>query len=219
MSETCLIVGAGPGIGLACARLFAGEGYDLALAARRPQKLAEAVDELRKTSGREIRSYAVDTGDEASLIQLVSEVRAAQTDPSVVIFNAAAAQMGRPTNIPAARLMDELRANVVGGLVLAQQFAPAMKAAGRGTILFTGGGFAYEPSTDYASLSMAKAALRNLAYTLAQELGASGIHVGTVTVHGIVQGGTHFDPALIARSFLKLHQQPKGHFDIEAIYK
>jgi NAD(P)-dependent dehydrogenase (short-subunit alcohol dehydrogenase family) len=219
MSGTCLIVGAGPGIGLACAKLFAAEGYDLALAARRPQKIADAVSELRKTSGRNVQSYAADAGDESSLAALVAQVRSAQGEPAVAIFNAASAQMGRPTTLPAARVMDEFRANVLGGLVLAQQLAPAMKAAGRGTILFTGGGFAYEPSTDYSSLSMAKAALRNLAYTLAQELGGSGIHVGTVTVHGFVQAGTHFDPALIAHSFLKLHRQPKGHFDIEAIYK
>ncbi|MGQ0622494.1 MAG: SDR family NAD(P)-dependent oxidoreductase [Panacagrimonas sp.] len=219
MAETCLIVGAGPGIGMACARLFAREGFDLALALRRPARLVDAVADLRRDSGREIRAYAADAGDEASLTQLIADVRAAQSDPSVVIFNAASAQMGRPIGLDATRLLDELRANLVGGLVLAQQVAPAMKAAGGGTLLFTGGGFAYEPSMVYASLSMAKAALRNLAYTLAQELGGSGIHVGTVTVHGFVQAGTHFDPALIANSFLKLHQQPKGHFDIELIYK
>lgn len=219
MAETCLIVGAGPGIGMACARLFAREGFDLALAVRRPARLTDAVADLRRDSGREVRTYTADAGDEASLTQLIAEVRAAQSDPAVVIFNAASAQMGRPISIPAARLLAEVRANVIGGLVLAQQVAPAMKAAGRGTILFTGGGFAFEPATDYASMSMAKAALRSLAYTLAQELGSSGIHVGTVTVHGIVQAGTHFDPALIANSYWKLHQQPKGHFDIELAYK
>lgn len=219
MAETCLILGAGPGIGLACARVFAHEGYDLALAVRRPGRLDEAVRDLRKDTGREVRTYASDAGNADSVAGLVREVTATQGAPSVVIFNAASAQMGRPTALPPERLLEELRTNVVGGLVLAQQVAPAMRAAGRGTLLFTGGGFAYEPSTDYASMSMAKAALRNLAYTLAQELGSSGVHVGTVTVHGFVQAGTRFDPALIANSFLTLHQQPKGHFDIELIYK
>lgn len=219
MAETCLIVGAGPGIGLACAQLFAGEGFDLALAARQPQKLEVAAGELAKASGRMVRCYAADAGEAGSLARMVGEVRAAQADPAIVIFNAAAAQMGRPTTIPPERLIEEFRANVVGALVLAQLFAPAMTAAGRGTLLFTGGGFAYEPSTDYASMSLAKAALRNLTYTLAQELGGSGVHVATVTVHGFVQAGTHFDPSLIAQSYLKLHRQPKGHFDIELIYK
>ena len=219
MAETCLILGAGPGIGLACARVFAHEGYDLALAARRPGRLDEAVRDLRKDTARDVRTYAADAGDADSVAGLVREVSAAQGAPSVVIFNAASAQMGRPTALPPERLLEELRTNVVGGLMLAQQVAPAMRAAGRGTLLFTGGGFAYEPSTDYASMSLAKAALRNLAYTLAQELGSSGVHVGTVTVHGFVQAGTRFDPALIANSFLALHRQPKGHFDIELIYK
>lgn len=219
MAEVCLIVGAGPGIGQACAMTFAHAGYDIALAARRPERLSAAAAEVAQKTGRVARGYSSDTGDEAALNKLVADVRIAQGDPAVLIFNAASAKMGRPTTIPPQRLADEFRANVLGALVLAEQVAPAMKAAGRGTILITGGGFAQEPSADYASLSMCKAALRNLTYTLAQELGGSGIHVATVTVHGFVQTGTHYDPDRIAQNYLRLHRQPKGHFDIEFVYK
>jgi len=62
-----------------------------------------------------------------------------------------------------------------------------MKARRRGSIFFTGGSFAYEPAAEYSSLSLGKAALRNLTYSLAQELGAHDIHVATVTVYGFVQ--------------------------------
>ena len=94
-----------------------------------------------------------------------------------------------------------------------------MREAGHGTILFTGGGFAHEPSAPYASLSSDKAALRNLTYSLAQELGGYGIHVATVTVYGFLQVGTHFDPQRIAETYVQLHRQPRGHFDIEVTYK
>jgi short-subunit dehydrogenase len=219
VAETCLIVGAGPGIGQACASAFAVEGYDIALAARKPERVQAIAQDVQAKTGRTARAYTADAGDEASLRQLVADVRAAQGDPSVLIFNAAIAQMGRPTTLSAARVADEFRANVLGALVLAQELSPAMKAAGRGTILLTGGSFAIEPSADYASLSMSKAALRSLAHSLAQELGGFGIHVATVTVYGLVPRNTPFDPARIARSFLDLHRQPKGHFDIEAVYR
>ncbi|MGB0955531.1 MAG: SDR family NAD(P)-dependent oxidoreductase [Panacagrimonas sp.] len=218
MAEVCLIVGAGPGIGRACALAFANQGYDIALAARHPQKLKSIASEV-KLGERAAEVYQADAGNEASLIQLVSEVRARQGDPAVLIFNAADAEMARPTQIPPSRLLEEFRANVVGALVLAEQVAPGMRAVGKGTILITGGGFAQEPSTDYASLSLCKAALRNLTYTLAQELGHDGIHVATVTVHGLVQTGTHYDPDVIAQTYLRLHKQTKGHFETEAVYK
>lgn len=219
MAEVCLIVGAGPGIGRACALTFARAGYDIALASRRPERLSSIAAEVAQKTGRIARGYSADAGDEATLNKLVADVRLAQGDPAVLIFNAASAQMGRPTTIPPQRLAEEFRANVLAALVLSEQVAPAMKAAGRGTILLTGGGFAQEPAADYASLSMCKAALRNLTYTLAQELGGAGIHVATVTVHGFVQTGTHFDPERIALHYLGLHQQAKGHFDIEVVYK
>ena len=108
---------------------------------------------------------------------------------------------------------------VIGALVAAQEAMPAMKTKNRGTILFTGGGFAYEPAMNYASLSLSKAALRNLTYSLAQELGAFGIHVATVTVYGFVQSGTHYDPGRIAEAFIRLHRQAPGHFQTEIVYK
>jgi short-subunit dehydrogenase len=85
--------------------------------------------------------------------------------------------------------------------------------------LFTGSGFASEPVANYASLSIGKAALRSLANTLAQELGADDIHVATVTVQGFVQSNTRFDPHRIAQAYVKLHKQGKGSFDNETIYK
>ena len=100
-----------------------------------------------------------------------------------------------------------------------QALAADFRVAGGGSLLFTGGGLADHPTADYASLSLCKAALKSLTHTLAQEYGVHGIHVATVTVHGFVQQGTHFDPHLIAQSFIKLHRQPKGRFDIELVYR
>ncbi len=218
-APACFIVGAGPGIGQACARLFAAEGYDVALIARRPQKLNESIQELRKLSGRRIEAYAADAASETELLQAIAAATSSLGAPALLIYNAAHAELGKPTTIPVERLVGEFRVNVAGALLAARAVAPAMVRRGSGSILFTGGGSAYEPAAEYAALSLCKAALRSLTYTLAQELGRSGVHVGMVTVFGFVQPGTHFDPDRIAQSYLKLHQQDQGHFDIEAIYR
>lgn len=219
MGESCLVVGAGPGIGQAVGLAFALEGYEVALMSRNPGRLAEACAEIRKKSGRQARAYTADAGNDASLRGAIAKAGKDLGEPAVLVFNAASAEMGRPTTIPTDRLLSEFQANVAGALTCARAVAPAMIEKRRGTILFTGGGFAYEPAAEFASLSLCKAALRSLTYTLAQELGVHGVHVATVTVYGFVQSGTKFDPQNIAQSFLHLHRQPKGHFDIERVYK
>lgn len=218
-APSCFIIGAGPGIGAALAEAFANEGYDIALMSRGPRKLLDTCAELRKSTGRVINAYAADAGDEVALRQGIDAARHVFGDPEVLIYNAAVSNLETPTRIPMDRLIDEFRVNVAGALVATQELAPAMIKGKKGTILFTGGGFAYEPAMKYASLSLGKAALRSLAYTLAQELGAHGVHVATVTVHGFLQAGTRFDPHRIVQAYLWLHRQPKGHFDIEKIYK
>ena len=219
MTGHCLIIGAGPGIGTALAYAFAHEGYNISLMARQPQKLAETCSEVAKKTGRQISSHRCDAGNETSIRSAIAHARKEFGEIDVLIYNAAGAAMGKPTTIPASRLIEEFQVNVGGALVAAREVAGPMREAKRGTILITGGGFAHEPASEFASLSLGKAALRSLTYTLAQELGASGIHVASVTVYGFVQTGTKFDPHQIARVYLELHRQPKGHFDTERVFK
>ena len=218
-TPSCLIVGAGPGIGQACARVFATAGHDVGLLLRHPARVEEIVRDLRQATGRRIRSYAADASVETSLAAGIAAACAELGEPDVLIYNAASTQRGRPTTLSGDQLIEDFRVNVAGALMAAKAVAPAMIRRGSGSILFTGGGSAYEPAADYAALSLGKAALRSLTYTLAQELGRSGIHVGMVTVFGFVQPGTHFDPQLIAETYLRLHRQPKGHFEIESVYR
>ncbi|MEK6806619.1 MAG: SDR family NAD(P)-dependent oxidoreductase [Pseudomonadota bacterium] len=215
---SCLIVGAGPGIGQALALAFAREGFAIALCARNAGKLLAIQEDVRETGGH-AEVFSADAGDESALRTMLAQVTKALGAPQVLIYNASAGAIGKPLALMRERLLQEFQVNVASALMLAQEVAPAMKTAGRGTIIFTGGSFAYEPAANYSSLSLGKAALRNLTFSLAQELGASGIHVGTVTVYGFVQPGTHFDPSHIAEAFVTLHRQPKGHFQIEHVYR
>lgn len=215
----CVVIGAGPGIGQAVAFAFAQEGMNVSLMARRPERLAEACAEIKKKTRRAASAHRVDAASEPSIRSALAHARKEFGEVDVLVFNAAHTAMGKPTSLSVDTLMDEFRANVAGALVAAKDVAVGMRERRSGTILFTGGGFAYEPAAEYASLSLDKAALRSLAYTLAQELGRDGVHVATVTVYGIVQAGTKFDPHRIAQSFVDLHQQPKGHFDTETLYK
>lgn len=215
----CCVVGAGPGIGIAVADAFAAVGCEISLLSRKPQRLAPMMAELRKRTGREALALEADAADPASLRSALGAAAARFGDIGILVYNVASHGTARPLALTPERVVEDFHSNVVGALVAAQTVAPAMRRARRGTMLFTGGGFAYEPSANYASLSIGKSALRNLTYSLAQELGNDGIHVATVTVYGFIQSGTHFDPQRIAQRYVDLHRQPRGHYETEVIYK
>lgn len=219
MKGVCLILGVGPGIGRSCALAFAREGYDLALASRTPQQLQGTINEIQANFGVRAAAFEADATDESSIARLVAETTRELGPIEVAIYNVASFDKGKPSEVGTDALINDFRLNVVGAQLLAKQVAPAMKAAQRGTLIFTGGGFAYAPAAMYSSLALGKAALRNLTFSLAQELGQFGIHVATVTVFGFTQPGTHFDPSRIAESYVKLHRQPKGKFETELVYK
>jgi len=111
-----------------------------------------------------------------------------------------------------------LTANVTGALACVREVVPAMRAAGRGTILLTGGGMALQPVMQLAAVGVAKAAQRSLFQSLAAELSPDGIHVAMVTIQGMVKEGGPFDPALIAEAHFRLHEQSRDDWQAEVFF-
>jgi len=100
------------------------------------------------------------------------------------------------THLQAAYAVD-----VISAIVVAQVAAPAMRAAGFGTILVTGGGFADHPIPALATVSLGKAALRSAATMLGADLEQDGIRVAKLTIAGTIVAGTSFDPERIAERY------------------
>lgn len=216
--KICVVVGAGPGVGLAVAKRFGREGFELALVSRRAEALAQYVANLEQT-GLTAHAFPADAADFDSLAQALTQIKAQLGHPEVLVYNAALIKPGPPSTLLIEDLTAAFRVNVAGAFVCAQQVIPEMKARQHGTILFTGGGLALNPYPAYASLAASKAALRNLTYSLGAELEADGIQVATVTIAGYVQPGTHFDPDLIAEKYWELHGQRPGHREREIVYR
>ena len=190
----------------------------LALLARKASSLEQYVEQL-KTDGMDAQAFSADAGDKDSLTQALTEVQKALGAPTVLVYNAAVYMPGVPTKLSPEDLITSLRINLVGALIAVQQVVPAMQQSQRGTILFTGGGLATNPSAENTALGIGKAAIRHLSFDLAQELTPKGIHVATVTIYGGVQAGTHFDPDTIAEEYWKLHVQPEGSWETEVAYR
>src|SRR4051794_29477894 len=161
-----LLVGAGPGLGAAVARRFAREGYRLTLAARSEPGVA---GELREARAR-VAVIRADAGDAGALRAALEPLFAAPDAPGVVIYSAALAASDDVLTVTPDRLAEAYAVDVIGAVVTAQVAVPAMRAAGGGTLLFTGGGFADGLPVGFATLSLGKLALRAAATMLAREL-------------------------------------------------
>jgi short-subunit dehydrogenase len=195
-----LLVGAGPGLGLAVARRFAVGGYRVTLLARSSDGLGSLTESLADT-GAEVGTIEADAGDPERMGARLAELYRRDGAPGVTIYNAV---MGAPDQLlssSVAHLQAAYSVDVVSAIVVAQVASPAMKAAGFGTMLVTGGGFADHPISALATLSLGKAALRSAATMLGADLQPDGIRVATLTIAGRIVAGTPFDPERIAQRY------------------
>ena len=105
---------------------------------------------------------------------------------------------------------------VLGARVAANVVLPELRD-GRGSLLFTGGGFALHPSKEYASLSVGKAALRAYVQVLHDQLAGTHVHTTTVTITKGIGSEARFDAAALARAYLELHHQPETEWQPELV--
>jgi short-subunit dehydrogenase len=138
--------------------------------------------------------------------------------PDVVVYNAALLASDSILSSDADYLLSAHAVNVVGAITAAQVFTAAMRQAGAGTFLATGGGLALAPHTDYGTLSLGKAGLRAAVQLLHDELKPAGVHVAVITVAGAIDRETGLDPDRIADTYWALHTQPVAQWSSETVF-
>lgn len=231
-TPTCLIVGAGDGVGSAIARAFAREGLAVCVT-RRPRhldKLESLVAAIREDGG-EAHAFGVDARDEAEMIALIDRIEAEIGPLAVVVFN-----IGANVRFPITETTAQVYSKVwemaaLAGFFTGREAARVMTPRGKGTILFTGATASTRGGSGFSAFAGAKAALRQLAQSMARELGPQGIHVAHVVVDGMIDGTfarsiapdiqTLLDedailkPDEIAKNYVWLHNQQRSAWTFE----
>ena len=210
-----LIAGVGDGVSASLARLLAGEGYDLALAARNRQKLAALAQET---------GASVHVCDVAQPADVEALFVALPRDPAVVIYNPSYRVRGPVAELDPAEVRRTIDVCAFGAFLVAQQAARRMLAQGFGTILFTGASAGVKGYARSAPFAMGKFALRGLAQSMARELHPQNVHVGHVVIDGGIRSARRpdepgadklLDPDAIAQSYLHLINQPRSAWSWE----
>ncbi len=220
------VLGIGPGLGAAIARRFAGEGFSVALMARREESVAKVREEIESGGGTAL-PVSADATDPDSVAAAFERIRGELGDPEVFVYNAGAFQMGGILDLSPQQFDDCFRANCAGAFYAAQQVLPAMVEAGRGTVLLTGASAALRGKASFSALAVGKFGLRALAQSMAREFGPEGIHVSHVIVDGQIrtprvremmpdrEEHTMLDPDAIAETYWQLHSQDRTAWTLE----
>lgn len=216
-NSCCVIVGAGPGLGMNIARRFAQGGFDIALISRDQSRL-KGLSEKLNSEGYTAQGFAADAAIEKDLQSAFDCITQWNDNVEVLIYNAAAMIPDNVLDLTPSTMMGNMALNLGGAICSVNQVLPLMRGRGGGTILITGGGLGLEPYPNWASLSAGKAALRNYTIALHKALFPESIHVAVIAVCGIVEAGGLFDPDQIAEKYWQLHAESKPNWRRELVY-
>lgn len=214
---TLAIVGAGSGLGLSIARSFGQRGFTVALIARTPAKLEALVSQLAE-EGITAAAFPADLLDRDSLVSALDAAKEHFGGIDVLEYSPAphatpvpGLELVPPSAVTPGNLQVLIEYAVYGAIVAAQAVLPAMRAAGSGTLLFTGGGGAVDPVPMFGNVNAAQAALRNWVLNLSKELAGSGVHAAHVAIdvwlgdHGS-EGAVTATPDQVAPVYWELHE-------------
>ena len=128
MSKVALITGAGTGIGKHSALALAEAGYDIVLAGRRPDPLAETAASI-ETQGRSVLVVPTDVGDPASVGTLFARTKERFSRLDVLFNNAGTGAPRVPLeDLTFGQWKTVLDANLTGTFLCTQEAFRMMKA-------------------------------------------------------------------------------------------
>ena len=137
--KLALVTGASAGIGEACARRLAAEGADLALWARRVDRLKRLAEELAREHGVTVHLARVDVRDRENVERAVDELLERADPPHILVNNAGLAAGFDPVQEGSFEDWDRMiDTNVKGLLNVTRMLLPAMIEADRGHIINIG---------------------------------------------------------------------------------
>ena len=187
MSRVAIVTGIGPGMGRSIALGFARGGVDIALAARRVERLEEVADEVRSL-GREPLVVPTDITDPAACRKLVEATVTAFGGVDYLVQNGHhEGDWSQVLDADADSWRAIFEVNFFSALHLAQAVVPEMEKRGGGSVVLVNSGAVLRTPVHMGAYSASKAALANLTRTLALEVGGARVRVNGVFL-GPVQG-------------------------------
>jgi NAD(P)-dependent dehydrogenase (short-subunit alcohol dehydrogenase family) len=189
--KSAIVAGASSGIGRATAKLFATEGANVVVGARRANELDTLVAEIEAAGGRAV-ALSGDVRDESYASELVSLAKRQFGGLDIAFNNAATmGELGDITGMSRENWTRTLETNLTSAFLGAKYQIPAMLDRGGGSLIFTSTFVGYTvgfPGT--IAYAASKSGLIGMTQVLAAEFGPKGVRV-----NALLPGGTDTEMA------------------------
>ena len=185
-----LVTGASSGIGEATARLFAREGYRVAMGARRLDRLETLANEIQ-TKGGQALPVAADLTRLEDVQNLVKTTLDHYGQIDVLLNNAGFGRLDWLENLdPVKDIEAQLRINLIAVIQTAREVLPHMIKRRSGHIVNMASMAGQVATPTYTVYAASKFAVRGFTEALRREVGVYGVHVSAIYPGGV---RTEFD--------------------------
>ena len=175
-----LVTGASSGIGEAAVRVFAREGYRVAMAARRLDRLQALAQEIQATGGTAL-PIAADLTKLEDIQNMVNCTLEEFGQIDVLLNNAGYGRLDWLENLdPVKDIEGQLRINLVAVIQTAREVLPHMIARRSGHIINMASMAGLSATPTYTIYAASKFGVRGFTEALRREVGVFGIHVSAL---------------------------------------
>ena len=181
MRKIALITGGSRGIGAACVRAFAEDGYAVAFLYNNSRDKAEALVQNLRAEGRDVSAWQCDVADAARVQAVLADIRRTYRHIDALVNCAGISHIGLFTDMTEAEWDRLFTVNVRSAFSVTKAVLPGMISEQKGAIVNVSSMWGEVGASCEVAYSATKAALIGLTKALAKEAGPSGVRVNCVT--------------------------------------
>ena len=177
--RTAFVTGASAGIGRATARALAREGADVALVARREERLRELAGEIEDEHGVEVLVLPTDVSDDGQVDDAVEAAVEAFGGLDVVVSNAGINRMGNVEELSTEKFRQVMGVNCEGTFFVTRAVIPHLRESA-GSLIYVGSFAGKYPRPGQPLYAATKWWTQGFALSLAGDLGSDDVAVTIV---------------------------------------
>jgi uncharacterized protein len=213
MNKTVLITGASSGMGLEFAKIFAREGYDLVLVARRAEPMQALQSEFPNTK---VQILQKDISVQGSCQEIFDALVGTQID--ILVNNAGFGDTGEFQTLGRDKQTNMIDLNVRALTELTHLFGCQMVERKAGKILNVASVVAFQPGPTMATYFATKAYVLSFSQALSQEWGKYGVQIMALCP-GVTKSGFQESSSQSDKKFTNVRNIPTSQEVAEFGYK